>query len=64
MLRLTDDVRSWLLERIPDAPLNPRGGRPPLDKARVLGGIFWILDDGAKWKDQPRVFGARSAVQR
>ncbi|MBK9126260.1 MAG: IS5 family transposase [Phycisphaerales bacterium] len=64
MLTLTDDVRGWLLERIPDPPVSPRGGRPPLDKARVLGGIFWILDNGAKWKDLPREFGAKSAVHR
>lgn len=64
MLRLTDEIRNWLLERIPDAPVNPKGGRPPLDKAKVLGGIFWILDNGAKWKDLPRTFGAKSAVHR
>ena len=64
MLGLTDDIRNWLLERIPDAPVNPKGGRPPLDRAKVLGGIFWILDNGAKWKDLPRAFGAKSAVHR
>ena len=64
MLRLTDEIRNWLLERIPDAPVSPKGGRPPLDKAKVLGGIFWILDNGAKWKDLPRAFGAQSAVHR
>ncbi len=64
MLKLTDDIRDWLLERIPDAPVNPKGGRPPLDKARVLGGIFWILDNGAKWKDLPPEFGSKSAVHR
>lgn len=64
MLKLTDDIRDWLLQRIPDAPVNPKGGRPPLDKARVLRGIFWILDNGAKWKDLPREFGAKSAVHR
>jgi transposase len=64
MLRLTDDIRSWLLERIPDTPVRPSGGRPPLDKSRALGGIFWILDNGAKWKDLPREFGAKSAVHR
>jgi len=64
MLRLTDDIRSWLLQRIPDTPISPRGGRPPLDKSRALGGIFWILDNGAKWKDLPREFGAKSAVHR
>ncbi|TWT41885.1 Transposase DDE domain protein [Phycisphaerae bacterium RAS1] len=64
MLTLTDDVCSWLLERIPDPPISAKGGRPALDKARVLRGIFWILDNGAKWKDLPRAFGAKSAVHR
>lgn len=64
MLRLTSDVRTWLLEWLPDAPSRPKGGRPPLDKGRVLDGIFWILDNGAKWKDLPRRFGAKSAVHR
>ncbi|MEP0845262.1 MAG: IS5 family transposase [Phycisphaerae bacterium] len=53
-----------LLERIPDAPVHLKGGRPPLDKGRVLGGIFWILDNGAQWKDLPRQFAAKSAVHR
>ncbi|MFO0838143.1 MAG: IS5 family transposase [Phycisphaerae bacterium] len=64
MLRLTDDVLHWLLKRIPDPPVKPKGGRPPLDKAKALRGIFWILDNGAKWKDLPREFGAKSAVHR
>lgn len=64
MLKLTDDTLSWLLERIPDTPRRPQGGRPPLSKARALRGIFWILDNGAKWKDLPCEFGAKSAVHR
>ncbi|MFO0839723.1 MAG: transposase [Phycisphaerae bacterium] len=64
MLRLTDDVLHWLLKRIPDPPVKPKGGRPPLDKAKAARGIFWILDNGAKWKDLPREFGAKSAVHR
>ena len=29
-----------------------------------MQGIFWILDNGAKWKDLPRKFGAKSTVHR
>ena len=29
-----------------------------------MQGIFWILDNGAKWKDLPRRFGSKSAVHR
>lgn len=52
------------MERLPDTPTSAKGGRPPLDRARVLRGIFWILDNGANWKDLPREFGAKSAVHR
>jgi len=64
MLQLTEEQLDWLAERIPDHPRSPKGGRPPADKRRVLAGIFWILDNGAKWKDLPRRFGSKSTVHR
>jgi len=64
MLTLTDEQLNWLLERIPDPPKNPKGGRPPEEKRKVVQGIFWMLDNGAKWKDLPRRFGAKSTVHR
>ena len=64
MLTLTDEQLDWLCERVPDAPVNPKGGRPPTDKRDAMRGIFWILDNGAKWKDLPRKFGSKSAVHR
>ncbi|NOG53803.1 MAG: transposase [Planctomycetes bacterium] len=63
-LILTSEQLDWICERIPDPPKNPLGGRPPLDKRKAVGGIFWILDNGAKWKDLPRRFGSKSAVHR
>jgi transposase len=64
MLQLTDEQLNWLVERIPDAPRNPLGGRPRVDKRNVVRGIFWILDNGAKWKDLPAEFGSKSTVHR
>lgn len=64
MLQITDDELDWFCERIPDPVRDPRGGRPALDKRRALAGIFWILDNGAKWKDLPSEFGSKSAVHR
>ena len=64
MLKLRDEQLDWLMERIPDAPRNPLGGRPTADKRRIVRGIFWILDNGAKWKDLPRRFGSKSTVHR
>jgi transposase len=64
MLQLTPDSLDWLCQHLPKMPRNPRGGRPPTDPRQVLAGIFWILDNGAKWKDLPRTFGSKSAVHR
>jgi len=64
MLTLRDEQLDWLLERIPDHPKSPKGGRPPEEKRKVVQGIFWILDNGAKWKDLPRQFGTKSTVHR
>ncbi len=62
MLQLTDAQLDWICEQIPDAPRSPKGGRPPADKRQMVQGIFWILDNGAKWKDLPAEFGPKSTV--
>ncbi len=63
-MRLTEEQLDWLAERVPDASVSPRGGRPAMDKRQALRGIFWILDNGAKWKDLPRQFGSKSSVHK
>jgi transposase len=64
MLKLTDEQLDWILERIPDAPRSLKGGRPSAEKRKTLRGIFWMLDNGAKWKDLPGQFGSKSTVHR
>ncbi len=64
ILKLTNVQLDWLCERIPDPPHSPLGGRPAADKRRVIQGIFWMLDNGAKWKDLPSEFGSKSTVHR
>lgn len=64
MLKLTEVQLDWLCERIPDPPRSPLGGRPAADKRKVIQGIFWMLDNGAKWKDLPSEFGSKSTVHR
>lgn len=63
-MRLSDEQLDWICERIPDAPRSPLGGRPPTDKRQAVAGIFWLMDNGAKWKSLPRQFGSKSAVHR
>jgi transposase len=43
---------------------HPKGGRRPIDKHRAFAWVFWVLDNGAKWKDLPKRFGSKSSVQR
>ncbi len=64
MLTLTKEQLQWMASRIPDPVKSPLGSRPPVKKLNVLRGIFWILDNGAKWKSLPREFGLKSAVHR
>lgn len=62
MLQLTDEQLDWICKRIPNPPRSAKGGRPPADKRKMVRGIFWILDNGAKWKDLPAEFGPKSTV--
>jgi transposase len=41
-----------------------KGVLPPADIREVIAGIFWVLDNGAKWKDLPARFGSKSTVHR
>ncbi len=64
MLTLTDEQLDWLMERIPKPKKDPRGGRPSVDLREAMKGIYWILDNGAKWKDLPKRFGSKSTAHR
>ena len=64
MLILTEQQLDWVCARLPEHTRSPLGGRPPADKRLTVAGIFWILDNGAKWKDLPEEFGSKSTVHR
>lgn len=64
MLTLSDSELDILCDLVPDWEPSPKGGRPPINKRQALAGIFWILDNGAKWKDLPKSYGSKSSVHR
>jgi transposase len=64
MLTLSKTQLDVLEMLVPDHAVSPKGGRPPIEKRRALAGIFWVLDNGAKWKDLPKRFGSKSSVHR
>src|SRR6266581_2702422 len=61
---LNESELDWLCDNVPDAPRSPKGGRPPADKRLMLQAIFWVLDNGAKWKDLPGKLGSKSTAHR
>ncbi|MCW1885442.1 IS5 family transposase [Luteolibacter flavescens] len=63
-MELSEDQLDMLCRLLPDEPARPKGGRPRTDKRKAIAGIFWILDNGAKWEDLPSEFGTKSSVHR
>ena len=45
-------------------PRRPRTGRPRNDHRAVLGGILWVLRNGASWRDMPARFGNSNTVYK
>ena len=43
-------------------PRPAKTGRPPVDRRKVINGIFWILRTGAPWRDLPAEFGKWQTV--
>ena len=54
MIKLTNEQVNWLAERIPDVHCTRKSRRSPADKRQIKHGIYWVLDNGAKWNHSPR----------
>ena len=55
LVELTEAEWTRLRPLLP--PRRPRAGRPRHDDRTVLGGILWVVRNGASWRDLPRRFG-------
>ncbi len=73
MAKRTKRATSWqvpdeLWERIepvlPKYRRSKRGGRPRVDRRRVLDGILYVLRTGCQWKAAPAEFGSASSLHR
>jgi transposase len=53
-LLLTDDEWDCIADLFGEPAAT---GRPPVDRRKVLDGIFWILRTGSPWRDLPEEFG-------
>jgi transposase len=55
LVELTEAEWTRLQPLLP--PRRPRVGRPRHDDRTVLGGILWVVRNGASWRDLPLRFG-------
>jgi putative transposase len=49
---------------LPKYKRSPYGGRPRVDRRKVIDGIFYVLRTGVQWKALPPQFGSGSTVHR
>jgi transposase len=54
----------WAVLRPLLPPQRPRVGRPRHDHRTVLGGILWVVRNGASWRDLPLRFGTWERAYR
>jgi len=60
-LLLTDDEWDAIQDFFPEPKST---GRPPVDRRKVVNGIFWILRTGSPWRDLPEEFGTWKTAWR
>lgn len=69
---ISDEFWDEIKEYIPEHKRDPEktykraegGGRKPLDKRKVLEGIFYVLRTGCQWKAVPKEYGSGSSIHR
>jgi transposase len=54
----------WARLRLLLPPQRPRVGRPRHDHRIVLGGILWVVCNGASWRDLPLRYGKGERAYR
>src|SRR5918994_7921837 len=58
----SDALWTLIAPLLPERPLRPKGGRPPLDDRRALEGIVFVLRTGIPWASLPKAMGLGSGM--
>jgi len=62
--RIPDELWERVELLLPRPRRSRKGGRPPLDRRKVMDGIFFVLRTGCQWKAVPKGFGSGSSLHR
>ncbi len=62
--RMSDAFWRAIEPLLPKYKRSPYGGRPRVDRRKVMDGIFYVLRTGIQWKALPPQFGSGSTVHR
>lgn len=60
--RIPDELWERAEPLLPKYRKSKRGGRPRVERRRVLDGILYVLRTGCQWNAVPREFGASSTL--
>lgn len=60
--RVPDELWERVEPLLPKYRKSKQGGRPRVDRRRVLDGILYVLRTGCQWNAVPREFGASSTL--
>ena len=59
---ISDEQWTKLHPLLPDYKKSPKGGRPRLDKRKILEGIIYVFKHKIPWKAVPKVYGSGTAL--
>ena len=59
---ISDELWELIEPVLPERPLRPAGGRPPLPNRPVLTGIVFVLRTGIPWEELPQELGCGSGM--
>ena len=58
----SDDEWAEVCPMLPTYEMSPKGGRPRLNKRKVIEGIYYLLDNKLPWNAAPPVYGSGTAL--
>ena len=61
-MSLSDEQWAKISPLLPVYKPSPKGGRPRLDKRKVLEGIAYVFKHRVPWKEVPEVYGSGTAL--